>query len=123
MAADFVLIIHFCIVFFVVFGLVALPIGYLNNYSWTRNIKFRVAQISFMGFITLEAILGITCPLTIIENTLRQIEYQQSFVAYWISQLIYWDLPLYFFVILYSSCFVLSLVFWRVHPPDHLNRR
>lgn len=123
LAADFVLIIHFCIVFFVVFGLVALPIGYLNNYSWTRNIKFRAAHILLMGFITLEAIFGITCPLTIIENTLRQIEYQQSFVAYWISQLIYWDLPLYFFVILYSSCFVLSLVFWRVHPPSHLDRR
>ena len=123
LAADFVLIIHFCIVFFVVFGLVALPIGCLNNYSWTRNFKFRVAHILLMGFITLESILGITCPLTIIENTLRQIEYKQSFVAYWISQLIYWDLPLYFFLILYSSCFVLSLVFWRVHPPNHLNRQ
>ena len=115
--ADFVLIIHFCIVFFVVFGLVALPIGYLNNYSWTRNAKLRVAHIFLMGFITLEAVLGITCPLTIIENTLRQIEYQQSFVAYWISQLIYWDLPPFFFVQFYTLLFVLSLVFWRAHPP------
>ena len=117
LVADFVLIIHFCIVFYVAFGLVALPIGCLKNYSWTRNTKLRVAHILLMGFITLEAILGITCPLTIIENTLRQIEYQQSFFAYWISQLIYWDLPPYFFIILYSSCFVLSLVFWRAHPP------
>ena len=115
--ADFVLIIHCCIVFFVVFGLVALPIGYLNNYSWTRNAKLRVAHIFLMGFITLEAVLGITCPLTIVENTLRQIEYQQSFVAYWISQLIYWDLPPFLFVILYSFSFVFTLVFWRAHPP------
>lgn len=123
MAADLVLIIHFCIVFFVVFGLIALPIGCLSNYNWTRNTKLRVAHMLLMGVITLEAILGITCPLTIIENTLRQIEYQQSFVANWVSQLIYWDLPTYFFVSMYSACFIWSLAFWKVHPPDYLNRR
>ena len=123
MVADLVLIIHSCIVFFVVFGLVALPIGCLRNYSWTRNTKLRVAHMLLMGFITLEAILGITCPLTIIENTLRQIEYQQSFVANWVSELIYWDLPTYFFVSMYSTCFIWSLAFWKVHPPDYLNRQ
>ena len=123
MAADLVLTVHFCIVFFVVFGLLALPIGYLNKYSWTRNTKFRVVHILLIGFITLEAILGMTCPLTIIESTLRQLEYQQSFVAHWISRVIYWDLPPYFFLILYSSCLVLSLVFWKVHPPNYFNRK
>ena len=123
MVADFVLIILFSIVFFLVFGLVALPIGHLRNYSWTRNAKFRVAHMLLMGFITLEASLGITCPLTIIENALRQIEYQQSFVAYWVSRLIYWDLPTYSFVILYFSSFIWSLVFWKLHPPKSLNKK
>ena len=122
MAADLVLILHFCIVFFLAFGLVALPIGYLKNYSWTRNAKLRIAHMLLMGFVTLEASLGITCPLTVIENTLRQIEYQKSFVAYWLSRLIYWDLPAYFFVILYFSCFVWSLIFWKLHPPKSLNK-
>ena len=123
LASDLILISHFCIVFFVVFGLFALPIGYLRNYSWTRNIKFRVAHMLLMGIITLEAILGITCPLTIIENTLRQIDYQQSFVAYWVSQFIYWDLPAYFFVTLYAACFIWSLIFWKLHPPSYFNRK
>ena len=123
MAADLILIVHFCIVFFVVFGLVALPIGYLRNYSWTCNAKLRVAHMSLMGFITLEAILGITCPLTILENTLRQIEYQQSFVSYWLSHFIYWDLPTHFFVTLYFVCFIWSLIFWKIHPPNYFNRK
>ena len=123
LVADLVLIIHFSIVFFVVFGLVALPIGYSRNYSWTRNVKFRVAHMLLMGFITLEASLGITCPLTIIENALRQIKYQQSFVAYWVSRLIYWDLPTYSFMILYISCFIWSLVFWKLHPPKSLSKK
>ena len=122
MAAELILILHFCIVFFVVFGLVALPIGFLKNYSWTRNIKFRVAHLLLMGIITLEAIFGITCPLTIIENTLRQIDYQQSFVAYWVSQFIYWDLPAYFFVTLYVACFIWALIFWKLHPPNYFYR-
>jgi len=123
LAADLILIIHFCIVFFVVSGLVALPIGCLRNYSWTRNTKFRIAHMSLMGFITLEAIFGITCPLTILENILRQIEYQQSFVSYWLSNFMYWDLPTYFFVTLYSACFIWSLIFWKLHPPNYSNRK
>ena len=57
MAADLILIVHFCIVSFVVLGLVALPIGYLRKYSWMRNTKVRVAHMTLMGFVTLEAIL------------------------------------------------------------------
>ena len=123
MLADLVLIIHFSIVFFLVFGLVALPIGFLRNYSWTRNAKFRVVHMLLMGFITLEASLGITCPLTTIENALRQIEYQKSFVAYWVSRFIYWDLPTYSFVILYFSSLIWSVVFWKLHPPKSLNKK
>lgn len=123
MAADLVLLSHFCIVFFVTFGVFILPIGYFRDYVWTRNTKMRVAHLFLMGFVTLEAILGITCPLTIIENILRQTEYQQSFVSYWVSHFIYWDLPTYFFVTLYSVCFIWSLVFWRVHPPYYRNRK
>ena len=115
--ADLVLSIHFCVVFFVVFGLATLPIGYWRKYNWTRNTKLRLVHMLLMGFITLEAMLGITCPLTIIENALRQVEYQHSFVAYWVARLIYWDLPTYFFVILYFFCFIWSLVFWKLHPP------
>ena len=123
LAADLILIVHFCVTFFVVFGFVSLPIGFLRNYSWTCNTKLRVAHMSLMGFITLEAIFGITCPLTILENILRQIENQQSFVSYWLSHFIYWDLPTYFFVTLYSACFIWSLIFWKLHPPTYSNRK
>ena len=123
MAADLILFLHFWIVFYVVFGLVVLPLGYLKNYSWTRNAKLRATHMSLVGLITLEAILGITCPLTTLENILRQIEYQQTFVSYWLSHFIYWDLPNYFFVALYSACFIWSLIFWKVHPPNNSNRK
>ena len=123
MAADLVLVVHFCVVFFVAFGLLILPIGYLKNYNWTRNTKMRVTHMFLMGIVTLEAMFGITCPLTTLENILRQSEYQQSFVSYWVSHFIYWDVPTYFFIILYSVCLILGLIFWKVHPPNYLNRK
>ena len=122
LAADLLLIVHFCVTFFVVFGFVSLPIGFLRNYSWTCNTKLRVAHMSLMGFITFEAILGITCPLTILENIWRQIEYKQSFVSYWLSHFIYWDLPTYFFVTRYFVCFIWSLIFWKILSPNYFNR-
>ena len=123
MAADLILVSHFCVFFFITSGLFILPIGYLKNYVWTRNTKMRVTHLFLMGFVTLEAILGITCPLTIIENILRQNGYQQSFVSYWLSHFIYWDLPTYFFIILYSACFIWALIFWKLHPPNDLSRK
>ncbi len=115
--ADFVLAAHFCIVFYVTFWLVVLPIGYLSNWSWTRNRKMRLIHASLVGFVTLEAIFGIACPLTQIERYLRNIDLSQTFISYWISQLIYWDLPTYFFTVLYLSSSLWSLLFWVIHPP------
>ncbi len=115
--ADVVLIAHFCVVFYVTFGLVVLPIGYKFNWKWTRNKKIRLIHVLLLGFITLEAILGIACPLTQIESHLRNIDFSQTFVSYWITQLIYWDLPTNFFIILYLSCTLWSLLFWVIHPP------
>ena len=115
--ADVVLISHFCVVFYVTFGLLILPIGYIFNWIWTRHRKMRLIHASFVGFITLEAVLGIACPLTQIEIYLRNIDLSQSFVSYWITELIYWDLPKAFFIILYLSCSSWSLLFWVIHPP------
>ncbi len=115
--ADFVLVAHFCVVFYVTFWLVVLPIGYLSNWSWTRNRKMRLIHISLVGFVTLEAIFGMACPLTQIESYLRNIDSSQSFISYWTSQLIYWDLPTYFFTVLYLSSSLWSLLFWVIHPP------
>ena len=115
--ADVVLIAHFFVAFFVTFGLVILPIGYISNWSCTRNRKMRLTHISLVGFVTFEAILGIACPLTQLESYLRNIDFSQSFISYWIGWLIYWDLPTSFFTILYLSCSLWSILFWVIHPP------
>ena len=73
--------------------------------------------IAFIGFVTLEALVGISCPLTIIENQLRGRETSESFVGYWIRQIFYWDLPADFFMVMYLLCLVGTCYVWKKFPP------
>ena len=115
--ADIVLIFHFSIVIFIVSGLFLIPIGYKFNWIWVKNKKLRIIHIVMMTFITLEALLGITCPLTSIENELRERYQSKSFIGYWIEQIIYWDFPTQFFIILY--CILLGWIYlmFKLFPP------
>ena len=115
--ADIVLIFHFCIVIFITFGFFLIPIGYKFGWVWIENLKLRIFHCGMMMFVTLETVLGITCPLTSIENNLRGIYESTSFVSYWIKQIIYWDSPTQFFIILYCMFLVWTFLMWKLFPP------
>ena len=117
MIADIVLIFHFGIVIFITFGLFLIPIGYKFGWIWIKNLKLRICHCGMIIFITLETLLGITCPLTSIENNLRGINVSTSFISYWINQIIYWNFPTQFFIILYSIILVWTLLMWKLFPP------
>ena len=117
LAANIVLFFHLLVVIFITSGFVLIPIGYKLNWGWAANIKLRIFHCGMMAFITLETLLGVTCPLTSIESTLRGIHQPKSFVVYWISEIIYWDLPTSFFIILYSVLLGWNLLMWKLFPP------
>jgi len=70
-----------------------------------------------MGFITVETIAGLTCPLTVLENMFRDVDYSWSFMSYWMAQILYWNLPGEVFFLLYSLCLGWVLILWKVFPP------
>ena len=121
MIADIVLMSHFAIVIFITFGIFLIPIGYKSNWLWVKNFKLRICHCGIMLFITLEALLGITCPLTSIENNLRGVDKTTSFISYWINQIIYWDLPSKFFIILYCAVLIWTFLLWKLFPPINKN--
>ena len=121
MIADIVLMFHFAIVIFITFGIFLIPIGYKSNWLWIKNLKLRICHCGMMFFITLETLLGITCPLTSIENKLRGINKTRSFISYWIDEIIYWDLPSQFFIILYCSVLIWTFLLWKFFPPINKN--
>ena len=121
--ADVLLFIHFGLAAFITVGFFIIPIGYRLGWNLIRKRSLRLLHLSLMGVITTEAIVGLTCPLTVLENMFRDVDYSSSFITHWVAQILYWDLPSQVFVFLYSMCLGWVFILWRICPPIEKIRR
>ena len=127
--ADLILITHVLIVLFILVGFVLIWIGYFRNWNFVRNFYFRIAHLVAMGFVTVQTILGASCPLTIWENALRMKagadpHYEETFIGHWLGKLLFFEISLEVFAILYGLFFVLVLwTFFFVKPRRPLKKR
>lgn len=71
--ADAVVVFHALFVGFVVFGQLFILIGIWRRWPVARNFWFRLVHLSMIGVVALEAIFGVACPLTSLENHLRKL--------------------------------------------------
>ncbi len=121
LAADAVLVLHGCIVAFNVGALPIIWLGYFRKWNFVRQPFFRIVHLVLVGFVTAEAALGLICPLTLLENRLRQDTdsasvYQGSFVSHWLGRLLYWDISQTALAMMYAAFFalvVLAFIFVR----------
>ena len=117
--ADLVLVVHFAYVLFVVGGLLAIWIGYALGWCWVRNWWFRVLHLAAIALVALEALIGVLCPLTLLEDWLRPgNEAGASFIQRWVSALLYYDLPLWVFTLLYLGFAGVVAISFVVLPPE-----
>lgn len=119
--ANAVLIIHAAFVAFVVLIVPLIYIGKLSNWRWVRFYWLRIAHLVGICIVAVQSWIGIICPLTIIEMWLREnsdlATYNESFIEHWLQRLIYWDLPAWTFIVLYSLFALLVIFTWYVVPP------
>ena len=119
--ADAILIIHVLFVAFVVLGLFAVYLGYFLNWRWVRNRAFRIIHLCAIGYVVVQAWLGVVCPLTTWEMALRAEAgantYSGSFIQYWLHSLLYFALPEWVFVVVYTLFGSLVLASWFVVKP------
>ena len=115
--ADIVLLSHFAITAFLVIGMLVIPLGAYWHWSWVRARRIRELHAGLMALIAIEALFHITCPLTILESLLRNTAPPESFWANQLSKILYWDLPVEFFTILYGCCVIWILYLWKYVPP------
>jgi len=115
--ADFILIVHFGFVLFVMGGLALIWIGAAAGWQWVRNLWFRVAHLAAIVFVAGEALAGVWCPLTVWEDALRGVRGENSFVARWIHRLMFYDFPGWMFTVAYVLfALVVALSWWLVRP-------
>jgi hypothetical protein len=126
-AADAILAIHGLFVVFVVLGLFLIYLGKLLCWQWVRNPWFRMTHLLGISVVVIQSWFGIICPLTTWEMALRsragEVIYAGSFVANWVSELLYVQAPPWVFVVCYTIFGALVLYSWFLVRPRSCRTR
>lgn len=119
--ADVLLLLHVLVAVFVVAGLVAIYVGWTLAWSWVRNPWFRILHVAAIGIVSIQSWVGVICPLTIWEMSLRtkagDTVYSGTFISHWLETLLYYQAPAWLFVVVYSAFFALVVASWFVVRP------
>lgn len=116
--AEAVLVLHALLVLFIVGGLLAVWVGAALGQGWARNRVFRLTHLAAISVVAALAVLDVPCPLTVLEDRLRTgAASSHGFIQYWVSALLYYDLPLWVFAVSYVA-FLLAVIitWWRIPP-------
>jgi hypothetical protein len=124
--ADVIVAVHVAYVAFVVLGQFAIWAGLLCGWRWVRNAWFRWTHLAMITVVGLEAALGITCPLTHWEDSLRRLAGQEvqgeSFLGRLLHNLIFVNLPSAVINGLHISFALLVLGTFVLAPPRRPSR-
>ncbi len=118
--ADIILVIHFSYALFIIAGFLFIWTGFFAKWESIHNPVFRYLHLSAMGIVVIESIFGIVCPLTWIENKIRDSSgplYEEGFIPYWIHTLLFYDIPPWTFLVIYLLFFILMIVSLLLIPP------
>jgi len=125
--ADLVLILHVSFVVFVVFGLFTILCGGLRGWKWIRSPLFRSAHLGAICIVIIQAWLGIICPLTILENHLREkagaYSYGGSFIAYWLHKALFFQAAPWIFGLCYTLFGIAVIHSWIKYQPRPFRKK
>jgi Protein of Unknown function (DUF2784) len=71
--ADCLVVVHLAYISYVIFGQMAIMIGWPLHWRWIRNPWFRVSHLIMILIVALEAVIQFKCPLTTWEENLREL--------------------------------------------------
>jgi len=119
--AGLVLGAHLGVILFNLFGLIAVPIGAWRGWGFVRIFWWRALHLAALAVVALQALLGRACFLTLWQESLLQDAGETSsrvpLIQRWVSEVIFWPLPIWFFALLYVVVLIYALVLWHFVPP------
>jgi Protein of Unknown function (DUF2784) len=119
--AELIFWLHITIIGFNVFGLVVVPLGAWRGWSFVRIFWWRALHLLMLIAVAVQAALGRACFLTIWEDELMTRSGESTthtpLIQGWLSELIFWPLPLWVFAALYIAIFIYAVALWRLVPP------
>jgi len=121
--ADVILIIHFLFVLFVVGSLPLIWIGAWMGWDFVRNFRFRLAHLAAILFVVGESLIGMVCPLTSLEDSLRRTATGSNFIQRWLHRILFYDVPEWMLTTVYVLFAFLVAVTFKLFPPHHRKLR
>jgi hypothetical protein len=118
--ALIVLATHVAIIAFNLFGLIAIPLGAWWRWRFVRIRWWRMLHIAVLAIVALQALFGRACILTLWQDALAGSSSSAPLIMRWVTGLIYWPLPMWFFALLYLAVFAYTLALWFLVPPRPL---
>jgi hypothetical protein len=122
MLAAAVLAVHCAIVLFITAGLPLIWIGAAAGWSWVRIRWLRAVHLGAIGFVALESLVGVTCPLTLWEAALRNRRPPNGLIQQWVEDALYYDLPAWVFTLAYLAFAAVVVASWLAVPPRSAER-
>jgi hypothetical protein len=122
MLADAIVVAHLLIVIFIVGGVPLVYVGLALRWRWVRHWPWRVAHLAAILFVAGESLLGVPCPLTTWEDTLRGRHPAGGFIERWTHRIMFYDAPTWVFTTAYIAFAGVVLVTWIVVPPTRRKR-
>ena len=120
LTADLVVVVHLAFVAFVLFGLLLTLIGGVRRWEWVRGVRFRASHLAAIGFVVAESLCGVTCPLTVWEQRLRELagqaSYHGDFIATWVHDLMFFDAQPWVFTVCYCVFGTIVVLSWVLVP-------
>jgi hypothetical protein len=115
--ANFILALHFAIITFNVAGLIVIPLGAACRWRFIRIAWLRWLHLTLLFIVAAQAISGRACILTIWQNELTgNRTAPEPMIMHWLNGLIYWNLPIWVFAVLYSAVFLYVVALWVFIP-------
>ena len=119
--ADIIAIIHLGYVIYVILGLILIVLGIICRWKWIRNLPFRITHLLAIVGVACEALLGVDCPLTVLEFKLRYAlnlsEEKVSFIGSLVDSLLYYNAPGWLFTIIYAAFAIVVVITFIIAPP------
>jgi hypothetical protein len=115
--AGLILAVHFAVIAFNLFGLVAIPLGAWRGWLWVRAPLWRWLHLGSLVVVALQALAGRACFLTIWQDALGGRSESEPLIMRFVNGLIFWPLPAWVFTAAYVALFAYTLALLFLVPP------
>jgi len=92
-------------------------LGAARHWAWVRSWRWRLQHLGAIVVIAAESLLGIDCPLTVWEDTLRRQQTASGFIERWVDGVLFYDAPTWVFTAAHVAFAALVAFTWVAVPP------